>query len=779
LALTLRQYRGAGITLTRKIRKRRVSAGEGAPASSRSGDNGPLGRAWTLWLGFAPHTASGELMRQLSKLIVLIALPLLAACGDKAAAPEETAQDIVAEAVADGDVAIQWDEWGVPHIASGDIAGAFYGLGWAHMQLHGDLILELYGRARGRGAEYWGEDYELRDRFTRALGVPARAEEWWEAQGPAYQSYLEAYALGMNDFAAAHPELIDDERERALPVLPTDPLAHIQLAIHGTFIAGSAPEIARQWALQAAPAAAESGNDRGSNAWAIGPSRSESGNAILLANPHLPWSDLFYFTEAQMTAPDLDVYGVTLVGIPFVAIGFNEHLGWTHTVNTFDGMDLYELQMTPDGSYLLDGEEVPLELEDQTMLVRLDDGTMEERLTTIANSVFGPVLALARGHALAVRVVGLDRANMMQQYVEMGLATNREEFTAALGQGQMPMFNTIYADANGEIAYYFNAAMPQRNVGNWAVWQSILPGTTSEFLWTEYHPFSDLPQYANPESGFVQNANDPPWTSTFPRAVTHDQYPAYFAPQGMPFRPQHSARLMLSDSSITFDEVRDYANDTTLDMAVRILPELIDRLEAQDDDRARRAARALRGWNGRADLDSQGAALFYSWVVGVGSTAAFFDDTWDPNHPLSTPYALTRSDEIFDALYTVVDAMDAAGVALEAPYGDMFRLRYAGQDLPASAGSEALGSFRTGWFRPAGDGTYSLAGGNTFVAEVEFSSPIRARGYLAYGNSTQEGDARMGDQLQLFSDAEWRDIHFYGDDIAAHTVETEVLHRGE
>jgi len=723
-------------------------------------------------------------MHKIAKLIVLIALPLLAACGDKAAAPEETAQDVVTEAVANGDVAIQWDEWGVPHIASGDMAGAFYGLGWAHMQLHGDLILELYGRARGRGAEYWGEDYELRDRFTRALGVPTRAEEWWVAQGPEYQSYLEAYTQGMNDFAAAHPELINDERERALPVLPTDPLAHIQLAIHGTFIAGSAPEIARVWAQQgiptnAAPPQEQDGDDRGSNAWAIAPSRSESGNAMLLANPHLPWADLFYFTEAQMTAPDLDIYGVTLVGIPFIAVGFNEHLGWSHTVNTFDGMDLYDLQMTEEGNYILDGEEVPLELEDQTMLVRHEDGTTEERLTTIADSVFGPVLALARGHALAVRIAGLDRPHMLQQYVEMGLATNREEFTAALSRGQMPMFNAVYADANGEIAYFFNAAMPERNVGDWAFWQGILPGTTSDFLWTSYHPFSDLPQYANPESGFVQNANDPPWTSTFPRAVTYDQYPAYFAPQGMPFRPQHSARLLLSDDSISFDEVRTYANDTTLDMAVRIMPYLIDRLDTVEDERATRAAEALRQWRGRSNADSRGAALFYNWVFAAGGPGVFFEDRWEAADPLITPYVLTGSDDILPPLYAVVDAMDEAGIALDAPYGEVFRLRYAGQNLPASAGSEGLGSFRTGWFRPAEDGTYSFAGGNTFVAAVEFGDRIRARGYLAYGNSTQEGDARMGDQLQLFSDAEWRDIHFYGDDIAAHTVETEVLRRGE
>jgi len=716
-------------------------------------------------------------MARLSKYALVLILPLLVSCGNKTNDADATSD----EATASTGVTINWDEWGVPHIDASDMAGAFYGLGWAQMELHGDLILELYGRARGRAAEYWGAEFELRDRLTRTLGIPARAQEWWDEQGEEYQSYLEAYVQGMNDFAAAHPELLDDERERALPILPTDPLAHIQEAIHASFVAGAATDMARAWAQANAPAEGgdADGADPGSNAWAIAPSRSANGHAMLLANPHLPWSDLFYFTEAQMTAPGLDIYGVTLVGVPFVAIGFNEHLGWTHTVNTFDGMDLYELDMGENGGYVLDGEERTFDMHDETLLVRGEDGEMEENPFRSVSSVFGPVLAERGGKALAVRIVGLDRPHLLEQYVAMGRATNREEFTAALSEGQMPMFNTIYADTNGEIAYFFNAAMPERGAGDWAFWQGILPGNTSEYLWTSYHPFSDLPQFANPESGFVQNANDPPWTSTFPQAVTPVEYPDYFAPQGMAFRPQHSARLLLSDDSITFDELRDYADDTTLDMATRLLPALVARLDATEDDRAHRAADVLRTWDGRSDAESRGAALFYNWVMIIGATQPFFADQWDPTNPLTTPQTLSTSDAILSALYAIVDAMDEAGIALDVPYGEAFRMRYAGQDLPSSSGSGVLGSFRTGWFEPAETGVYNLVGGNTFVAEIEFGDKIRARGYLAYGNSTQAGNAYMGDQLQLYSDVGWRDIHFYGGDIAAHTVRTEELTRTE
>jgi acyl-homoserine-lactone acylase len=474
-----------------------------------------------------------------------------------------------------------------------------------------------------------------------------------------------------------------------------------------------------------------------------------------------------------MTAPGFDVYGVTLIGAPMIAIGFNEHLGWTHTVNTFDGADLYELQLTASGTYRLDGREVEPVIASRRLLVRNAQGDPEEQTLTTSESVFGPIVATNGDSALAVRIAGLDRPLILSQYVDMARATSRAEFTAALSRGQMPMFNTIYADADGEIAYFFNAAMPRRPSGDWRFWQGVVPGNTSEYLWTDYHAYADLPQFANPESGFVQNANDPPWTSTFPQALDPADYPDYFAAEGMAFRPQRSARLVLGDNSISFAELTDYADDTTMELAVRILPQLVDRLAASDDERAQRAAEVLGNWDGSADADSRGAVLFISWINSLRSP--LFADAWDAAEPLATPGTLAATDGIVSSVAATVDAMEAASVPLDAPFGDVFRLRYAGRDLPASAGPGGLGAFRVGDYRPDGDGSYSLVGGNTFVAAVEFGDRVRARGYLGYGNSTQQGSEYAGDQLELFSAGEWRDIHFYSEDIAEHTQRTERL----
>ncbi len=199
---------------------------------------------------------------------------------------------------------ILWDSWGVPHIYGKDARGLFQAFGWAQMQSHGDLILRLYGQARGRAAEYFGEKYLESDEYVRTMGIPTRAQEWYEAQNPKMRDYLDAFAAGINAYAQDNPDKIDDQMELVLPVDGVDVLAHLQRVIHFNFVVtpGKVASVV------------------GSNGWAIAPNHSESGNAMLLANPHLPWSDLYLLYEAQLTAPEIDAYGAAFVGMPLLAI---------------------------------------------------------------------------------------------------------------------------------------------------------------------------------------------------------------------------------------------------------------------------------------------------------------------------------------------------------------------------------------------------------------------------------------------------------------------------
>ena len=289
---------------------------------------------------------------------------------------------------------ILWDKWGVPHIYGKDTTGMFYAFGWAQMHSHDDLILKLYGQARGRAAEYWGEEllpsdqalqakgipvrsYLESDRSVHTHGIPDRAREWYLAQTPQFRQYLDAFAAGINDYAQKHPERIADAAEVVLPVDGVDVIAHTHRVLHYEFILGSAylggvpsQAVIEQWLKQPqAASAAPSKLSAGSNAWAIAPSRTSNGRAMLLQNPHLLWGDFNLFYEAQLTAPGYDAYGASLVGFPVLTYSFNDYLGWAHTVNVFDGVDHYELTLE-NGGYRWDGNVRAFETETVTLIQR-------------------------------------------------------------------------------------------------------------------------------------------------------------------------------------------------------------------------------------------------------------------------------------------------------------------------------------------------------------------------------------------------------------------------
>ena len=281
---------------------------------------------------------------------------------------------------------ILWDTWGVPHIFAQDSESLFYAFGWAQMHNHADLILQLYGRVRGEAAQYWGADQLESDVTMHTVGVPEIGQAQYEAQNEEFKGYLDAFAAGMNAYAEANPDAIADEVESVLPVRNSDPLTLAYSNVTVAFVAGGAIGQSQAW----------SAGQAGSNAWAIAPERSASGNALLVENPHLPWSDIFTWFEAHLVAPDVNLYGATLVGLPGIEIGFNEYLGWTHTVNTYDGYDLYELSLTESAGYLLDGEEQAFDVQERTIMVLQDDGSLEEHTFPVVQSVHGPVIAQKR-----------------------------------------------------------------------------------------------------------------------------------------------------------------------------------------------------------------------------------------------------------------------------------------------------------------------------------------------------------------------------------------------
>jgi len=693
---------------------------------------------------------------------------LLAAC----APPEEPSPAETAG------TEILWDEWGVPHVFATDPESLFYAQGWAQATNHLELMLRLYGAARGRAAEYWGEEHLESDRWVHTVGIPARAVEWYRRQG-SFQPWIAAFARAVNDYASSHPEAVPPEVRRVLPVTGADVLAHLQRVVHFTFVVdrGEVARAARVLgrgraaAALAPPAAREPAAAKGSNAWAVAPSRSASGHAMLVANPHLPWSERFTWTEMQLTSPEVDVYGATLVGTPFISIGFNDHLAWTHTVNTHDGADLYRLTLDGDG-YRFDGERRPFEVDDVELAIRGEDGSVRRETLRVRRSVHGPVVAERDGEALALRVVGLDQPALFQQYWDMARAGDLTAFEAALRTLQMPMFTVMYADRDGHVMHLFGGRTPRRPAGDWQ-WSGVVPGDTSATLWTETHPYDELPKVVDPPSGWLQNANDPPWTTTVPPALDPAAFPPYMAPRGMSFRAQQSARLLRDDEKITFEELVAYKHDTRMLLAERLLDDLAAAVAAHGDERARRALAVLEAWDGKADAASRGGVLFARFVRLLGAGPATFAKPWRDEEPLSTPDGLADPPAAAAALSRAAAEVEEAYGSLEVPWGEVYRLMLGDRDLPANGGPGSLGIFRVVGYAPAGEGRFRAAGGDSFVAVVELGDPVRAQTLISYGNASQRGSPHAGDQLPLFARKELRPVWRSRAEIEPHVVRRE------
>jgi acyl-homoserine-lactone acylase len=592
---------------------------------------------------------------------------------------------------------------------------------------------------------------------------------------------VDAFAAGINAYARQHPEQLADEVRVVLPATVEDVLAHtlrFWLFFLWTGERGTEVVSFEQFGIQF---------DGGSNAWAIAPRRSASGNALLLANPHVFWADFIFF-EAQLAAPGYDAYGSTPVGIPVLGIAFNDALGWTHTVNTFDGWDAYEL--TPaEGGYLFEDEVRAFETETQRLSVQQEDGTVRQEELVVRRSVHGPIVGERDGSPIALRVVAVDRwvsaAGVLEQWWEMGRAQSLEEFEAALQRMQLPMLNVLYADRDGHVLCLFAGQVPVRSSGDWEFWSGAVPGDTSATLWSTIHPYEDLPRVIDPPGGWVQNANEPPWTTTLPFQLRPEDFPPYMAPPlDFPgFRAQRSMRMLTEDPAMTLDELIENVFATEVEFALRILDDLIGAAR-QGGAVANQAAEVLAAWDRKVDAASRGALLFMTWIQALQETGGLgpfiFVTDWSTEAPLDTPLGLADPEGAVAALEVAAAQVETTYGSLDAAWGDFNRLRLGAVDLPASGGpGDPAGIFQVVEFAPAPDGRLASLAGDTYIAAIEFSQPVRAQVLTVYGNASQPNSPHIDDQLPLFARNEMRPAWRTREEVMANLEAREVLTVGD
>ncbi len=633
-----------------------------------------------------------------------------------------------------------------------DHASLFYAYGYAQMEAHADLLLRLFAQARGRGAEYYGESYLADDRWVRTNGIPGKAREWAAQQSPEFGPLLEAFAAGLNGWARENAGALSPAARAVLPVTAADVLAHALRVIHFDWLVN--PD-----RLEMMVKYGDAGRVRGSNGWAVAPSRSASGNAMLMSNSHLEWGDRHTYFEVHLQAPGVNSYGAVWVGFPTLRLCFNDRLGWTQTTNRFDGADLYRLTLK-DGGYVLDGKTRRFEVEEQIVKVRQPDGNLREERLTVRRTLHGPVVMDRDGLTGALRVTAMDRPRFLEQFWRMGLARNLSEFEQAMRMQQLPIFNTMYADRDGHILYLYNAALPLRSTGGLQFWSGVVPGDRSDLIWSEIHPYEDLPRLLDPPGGFVQNCNDPPWNATYPPLLDPSAFAPYMAPpNGFTPRGLRSVRLLAGTKKLTFEDLKAAKLSTRVELADRILDELVAHARKLGSPRARQAAGILARWDRRTEPESDGALLFFRFFEEAGQDLAAvggYAVDFNPRRPLTTPWGLAEPAKAVAALEKAAARVESDYGTLHVRWGDAVRFRRGSLDLPANGGPGILGVVRTVNPGPFTNGKAQAVFGDTYINVVEFGDKVRAEALLGYGNWSRPGSPHIEDQLPLMAKKQLR-----------------------
>ena len=509
-------------------------------------------------------------------------------------------------------------------------------------------------------------------------------------------------------------------------------------------------------------------------------SRSASGRAMLLGNPHLNWSSQYW--EAHITVPGkIDFFGSTLAGLPVLRAGFNEHLGFVQTNNAPDMADVYALRLVADkpDQYLFEGRPMPLSRREITVEIRNADGSLRTETRSFDSSHLGPIIYRTKELVFAYRSTQLDSYRHFEGFYRLSKARNLREWMAVMKMNLLNYSNFTYADAAGNILYFWNAQLPKR-VDDGTSYELDVPAETGKYVWQSLHPVTDFPQLLNPRGGYTQNCNNPPWFASLRDPLDPANYPSYFERGELGLRPQMALEMLESQPKFTLDDVKRLKFNTKMLLADRVKPDLLRALRALPAPSAeqRSGLAVMESWDNRAAVESRGTMLFLRfWDNYAAAVKQPFATPWDAKNPgrtpagLADPAAATRAFE--EAVLWTRKTFGAESVA----WGDVNRYRFSGIDLPADGAPGNYGMFRVMRYAPQPDGKRvagyvgpdrPLAGfGDAWVLAVEFARPVRAYSILAYGQTADPRSPHSRDQIGLYARHEYKKLWFTEAEIKA------------
>lgn len=666
-------------------------------------------------------------------------------------------------------VTIVRDAWGVPHVFGRSDAAVAYGVAWAQAEDDFEHLEDTMARALGRGAELGGERHFESDRLARAMEHARLAREEYERSPGPLRAVCDGYADGLNAYARRHGTRLLRRFD------PWFPFALLRFIYHQReFLLSAAldPANLRPLPFEERPT--------GSNAWAIAPSKSCSGHAMLFINPHVEFYGPARLHECHIVSDEgWNFSGYGRYGLPFPYAGRSEWLGWAHTDNYFDKGDLYAEDFHDPAdplAYRFGTQTLRAVAWSETIRVRTGAG-FEDRQVSFRRTRNGPILHQAAGRPVAVRLVGAVEGGWLDQWYAMTKARNLAEFEAALSRVAIPYMNIIYADRAGNILYVYNGAVPRRR--RYGGTQEILDGADPANDWDGYHAYGELPRVLNPRSGYVQNCNSTPFATTAaadnPR---RERFPAYMV-GNEPDNPRarRSRTILEAHRRFGFEDFLEVCVDTKVQCADDWLPALLAAADDPGNPLAEELApliTELRAWDRVIRVDSIAATLFDRWARAV----RFLTED-------------QRRTQGLEQLRRVRDALEQAFGSWRQPFARISRLQRKRRpedmdfnDEAASlpvAGTEGwmgtIFNFRKGAAERIGDpnARYGIAG-NNYVSVIEFGPVPRAVSIMPFGQSGDPASPHWFDQAPLYAAAQFKPSWFTRKEIEANAAR--IYHPG-
>ncbi|QXQ05451.1 acylase [Sphingosinicellaceae bacterium] len=641
------------------------------------------------------------------------------------------------------DVRIVRDSYGVPHIFGRTDADVAYGLAYAHAEDDFPNLEEVLAATRGRAAAISGEEGAQLDFALGFLDARRAANAGYLTHlDQPTRDLVEAYAAGLNRYAAKHPGEI--RLRNLFPVTGRDVVAGFVL--RAPFFFGLERTLGALVEGKLPPRDSGAEVEKGSNGFAIAGRRSADGVTRLISNSHQPWTGgVAWYEVVVHSDAGWDFAGALFPGAPYPLLGHNKTLGWTNTVNRPDLVDTYRLVMDADGThYRYDGKWLPLQTQRVWLHVKLGPLTLPIP-RTLYRSVQGPVIRNKLG-TFAVRYTGIADVQQVEQYYRLNKARNFAEWRQVMAMQGVPATNFVYADAAGHIGMFYNARFPARTPG--FDWKGVLPGDTSRDVWTTYVPFASDPAVIDPPSGWVANSNNTPLHATAPE---DDLKAAAFAPElGIETFMTNRATRWIElfgklPGPISRDDLLRIKFDKTYAHAGTI-GTWIDQLIHVDTkgDASLEAARALLAeWDWTQD--GRGAAdALAATVIGSAARSIYRGD------PLPDPHATLTEDAAW--LRTHFGRIDP-------PLGAVQRIVRGKLSIPVYGGPDTM---RAIYSTPA-DGVRVADHGDSFIMLVEWGKDgaVHSQSIHQFGAATSRPESpHYADQARLFAAERWKPVWF-------------------